>query len=353
MVAKYRKIADELREKVLAGAFEEGSSIPTEQTLQSDYQVSRYTVRQAIALLVNEGLLVSERGSGTFVAKREVPSLGDSKKHIKIGILLTSLSDYIFPEIISGIERTLRENKCSMILSSSNNDFTQEKECLKSFENQGIDALIMEPSQSNCYNPNLSEYLRIRDLGIPIVFINSQIDLLDIPTVRLDDVASAKALTEALFKQNHEKVAIVTNWEFRQGKDRFSGFVKAHLDAHKLFTNDDVFCFNSETKETIVEQIATYLKETSLVTGLICYNDEFAAKLIHYLYDNDPDRLSHLTIASFDYSKLGRSYPIQLSVEHPKYFLGEKAASIILENLIEDSPKELKSYFFKPNIISK
>ncbi|MFV0559562.1 MAG: GntR family transcriptional regulator, partial [Enterococcus sp.] len=63
--AKYQLIADDLREKIKTNVYPIGSVIPPELQLQKDYQVSRYTVRQAIALLVNEGYLRSEKGSGT------------------------------------------------------------------------------------------------------------------------------------------------------------------------------------------------------------------------------------------------------------------------------------------------
>ncbi|WP_242258757.1 GntR family transcriptional regulator [Streptococcus thoraltensis] len=353
MVAKYRKIADDLRGKILGGLYEEGTSIPTEQMLQNDYQVSRHTVRQAISLLVNEGLLVSERGSGTFVAERANRVEEEHEKTITVGVLLTSLSDYIFPEIISGIEKTLRENNCSLILSSSNNDFEQEKECLLSLQNQGIDALIMEPAKSNCYNPNISEYLRIREAGIPLIFINSRIDLIDIPTVSLDDISSSQYLTEALFERNLEKIAIVTNWDFKQGKDRLEGFIKAHLQSDKLFSNEDVFCFNHSNRDIVINSVINYLERTAEVDALICYNDELAIDLIRLLTQTCPDLIERLTIASFDYSQLGKSYPIALSAEHPKYVLGEKVVQIILEKLKGTDDKEISTYLFQPKIIIK
>ena len=65
MKTKYQVIADEIRSKILSNEFVVGKVIPPELQLQKDYGVSRHTVREAIALLVNEGFLRKEKGSGT------------------------------------------------------------------------------------------------------------------------------------------------------------------------------------------------------------------------------------------------------------------------------------------------
>ncbi|MER7270660.1 GntR family transcriptional regulator [Micromonospora carbonacea] len=69
---KYRQIASELRGQIASGTLSEGDRLPTEPQLQDQYGVSRNTVRDATALLVNEGLVqrVPGRGGGMIVRKR-------------------------------------------------------------------------------------------------------------------------------------------------------------------------------------------------------------------------------------------------------------------------------------------
>jgi GntR family transcriptional regulator len=56
----------------LRGDWEPGALLPAEPELVSQYKVSRITIRQALDLLAGEGLIVRQRGRGTFVA---APSL--------------------------------------------------------------------------------------------------------------------------------------------------------------------------------------------------------------------------------------------------------------------------------------
>lgn len=66
----YQRIADDLRGLISAGELVPGAQLPTEHELSGRYGASRYTVRQSVALLVAEGLVVSRRPHGHFVRER-------------------------------------------------------------------------------------------------------------------------------------------------------------------------------------------------------------------------------------------------------------------------------------------
>jgi GntR family transcriptional regulator len=82
--AKYQFIADDLRDRLTAGTLpldQEGrggpSKLPGEKELADEYDASRSTIRLALQVLVNQGLLETRHGLGTFVldspAPRSVP----------------------------------------------------------------------------------------------------------------------------------------------------------------------------------------------------------------------------------------------------------------------------------------
>ena len=63
-------ISEKLRQKILSEKFPPGSQLPSEHQLMLNFGVSRITVRRAIANLVSQGLVVSQRGRGVFVKKQ-------------------------------------------------------------------------------------------------------------------------------------------------------------------------------------------------------------------------------------------------------------------------------------------
>jgi GntR family transcriptional regulator len=71
-VSVYRQIADQLRKQILADRFASNAPLPTERELMIGHDVSRVTVRLAMDLLEDEGLIVRQRGKGTFVKPRRV-----------------------------------------------------------------------------------------------------------------------------------------------------------------------------------------------------------------------------------------------------------------------------------------
>ncbi|MFB9994607.1 GntR family transcriptional regulator [Deinococcus oregonensis] len=73
----YVQVAQGLEQGIGAGAISRGSALPAERELAHTLGVSRVTVRQALAVLAQRGLLVRRHGSGTFVSSADQPGLPD------------------------------------------------------------------------------------------------------------------------------------------------------------------------------------------------------------------------------------------------------------------------------------
>lgn len=63
-------ISEKLRKQIEAGEFVPGGQLPSEHQLIDTFNVSRITVRRAIANLVSQGLVESRRGRGVFVKEQ-------------------------------------------------------------------------------------------------------------------------------------------------------------------------------------------------------------------------------------------------------------------------------------------
>ena len=64
---KYQSIASDIQRSIEAGALKPNAKLPTVVELCEAYGVSKITIKRAIDLLTDRGLISSRRGSGTYV----------------------------------------------------------------------------------------------------------------------------------------------------------------------------------------------------------------------------------------------------------------------------------------------
>lgn len=67
MSTKYRDIYNDIKKQIEDGSLSSNSKIPDEISLSKKYKCSRMTIKKALDLLVQEGLLFRKRGLGSFV----------------------------------------------------------------------------------------------------------------------------------------------------------------------------------------------------------------------------------------------------------------------------------------------
>lgn len=70
----YQQVADDIKEKIQTGEYASGQMLPSEAKFCEMYQVSRVTLRNAIADLADQGLVIKKHGKGTFVEQKKISS---------------------------------------------------------------------------------------------------------------------------------------------------------------------------------------------------------------------------------------------------------------------------------------
>ncbi len=73
---KYLRIHAELQDRITSGQWPAGTSLPAQRDLAAEFGVSIMTLRQALQLLADDGLIAARHGSGTYVAARYEYDLG-------------------------------------------------------------------------------------------------------------------------------------------------------------------------------------------------------------------------------------------------------------------------------------
>lgn len=352
MKPKYQVIIEDIKSKILSGDYSMGEQIPTESVMQETYGVSRHTVRKAILELSNEGFLRSEKGSGTYVSNQYQSKSSGASANKTIGVITTYISDYIFPSIIRGIESRLNKDNYSLLLASTNNDVEQEKKALEMMLSYGVDGLIVEPTKSNLYNPNISYYLSFKEQDVPFTMINAYYEELDVPFFCLDDVQSSYLATNELISKGHTQIGLIAKMDDLQGKYRMKGYIKALGEAKLRFQPEHILSFNTETKLDLYANLKEFLTENQdEMTALVCYNDEVGLEVVNVcrqLGISIPDKFS---IIGQDNSYIAKNATINLTtLTHPQEQMGHDAADWIIKKL--QGKKELPNEtYYQPVLV--
>ncbi len=349
---KYQVIFDDIKSNILSGAYNVGEQIPTESALQDMYNVSRQTVRKAILELSNEGFLRSEKGSGTYVSNQFRSKSGGSSNTKTIGVITTYISDYIFPSIIRGIEGRLNEDNYSLLLASTNNDVAQEKKALEMMLSFGVEGLIIEPTKSNLYNPNIAYYLSFKEQDVPFIMINAYYEELEVPFFCLDDVQSSYLATKELISKGHTQIGIIAKMDDLQGKYRMKGYIKALGEAKLRFHPEQVLSFDTETKQALPASLKKFLSENrDVLTAIVCYNDEVGLEAVNVCRQLDISVPGDLSIIGQDNSYIAKNASIKLTtLTHPQEQMGRDAAEWVIKKL--QGKKDLRnSTYYQPVLI--
>lgn len=88
-IPAYAQLAQILRQRISSEIYTPGSRLPSEATIAKSFKVSSMTVRQAVGVLVNEGLVERIQGRGTFVRRLDVAT-----SHFGLDSLRNILTDH-------------------------------------------------------------------------------------------------------------------------------------------------------------------------------------------------------------------------------------------------------------------
>ncbi|MCD8007348.1 MAG: GntR family transcriptional regulator, partial [Clostridiales bacterium] len=110
------QIANQLSTEIHDGVYRRSQMLPTEREIMERFSVSRQTVRQALSILVTDGLIEKRQGSGSHILEPQA-----TRQNKGVAIVTTYINDYIFPTILRDVENVLsRKNYATMIFATEN-----------------------------------------------------------------------------------------------------------------------------------------------------------------------------------------------------------------------------------------
>ena len=334
MNPKYQTVADALRAGIQEGKYQK--TLPTEQALCAQFQVSRQTVRQALSLLEADRLIDRRQGSGSHIRERKEVA---PRQRLSIAVVTTYISDYIFPSILREIESVCSENNSAPLLFATQNQFSNERRILKTLlDTDQLDGVLVEGTKTGLPNPNIPLYHELMDKGIPLVFMHGNYEQLpNTPSVLDDNYAGGRMLTEYLYEKGHKKISGIFKYDDLQGRQRFTGYMEAMQSFDLPLEDRNILWYSTDQKERFLRGGSEDVRAAELLascSAVICYNDEIAATVISYLNRTGIAVPSDIAVVSFDNSPYSEmSSPRITSLSHMQYNVGREAAELLFRLL--------------------
>ena len=337
---KYLQVADILRREIAEGVFRDGQTLMTEEELRVRFNVSRQTVRQAIALLEDDGLVDRRRGSGTYVRHGPRHRQGT----VRVGVVTTYITDYIFPAIVQGIEAVMNEHNVLMSLSATYNSSETERIILERMIDGQVDGLIIEGSCTAMDTPNEDLYRHLAERNIPVLFMNSYYPGLKmIPHVVMDDFEGGRIAARELLDRGYTRPAGVFKTDDLQGQERAAGFLEELHRRGVEVSEGNMLQFGTKERMTLftLPQGKAFIQRllSRKADCVVCYNDVFAVTLMSMLQERGAVLPRDLGIIGFDNASLAQlARPGLTTLGHPQDAFGALVAEKMLRMI--DGEKE-------------
>lgn len=331
----YLQLADHLRRQIETGAWPPEYQLPPEIELAAQFEVGRGTVRQAMALLVNQGLLQRTAGKGTFVAIPET-----RPRSQLIGMVVPYLRDSLTTDMLHGAEGILRRSGFGLVFSHSEGNLDTEKTQIETLIRQGVSGLILFPVGVEDEPVTLS---RVLPSGLPLVIVDRRLPGLTADTVVADNVGGAYRAVEHLLAVGHTRIACVTVPDRPSSvADRIRGYEQAMRDAGLLpLVAVPLALRDGQVRGAVPTYTPEELAPVDQLLGvpdpptaLFCINDFVALGVMRHVIEQGKRVPADVAIVGFDDIAIAPYMPVPLTtVAQPRYEIGVQAAQLLLDQI--------------------
>ena len=330
MPAKYVRLAEQLKKLILQNTGGE-YKLPSEHKLCGQYHVSRQTVRAALRLLAQEGLIEKRPGSGSFST-----GLGAMKN--EIAIIVNNAEEYTTPALLADIKSALHEKRYTLSVYSTGSRIAAERQILTALTGSSIRGMIVEGTRCALPNPNLDLYERLRQEGTAILFLGGHYPTFPAGIyIRDDNYYGGYLLAKHLIRGGHTRIGGIFRIDELQGLERYHGFMAALRDFGIPADDERIVWYASPELEALEERSDTGFltgflrRQARLCSALICQNDEIAYWLIRELQYGGIRVPDEISVVSFDNSYLSELSAVRItSLSHPPHEPGNTAARTLL-----------------------
>lgn len=331
-VPLYQQVAADIRRRIVAGEMAVGSQIPPHRDLAGEYGVSIITINKALSGLVNEGLLHSHVGRGTFVMVRPA-SISGIAAPTTVGFVLRDLSSPFFSLIAHAAQQRADALGVGLLFASSSNRADREEEQIRRLRLLGVHGLIIV-SMSRTYRP--SEAIQaLADDEFPYTMVSWTAGD-DVPFVGIDLAEAGHLVAQHLLSLGHRRFAyVIDRAGSLNGELRMSRFREALAAAGHPVAPAFVFEYplpgeenDYESGYAIGERMAAL---PAWPEAVFCFNDLGALGLEDALLDAGVQVPGDVAIVGLDDIELAARARVPLTtVRQPVAEIGARALDAVL-----------------------
>lgn len=331
----YEQIAENIIESIHSHKYG-NNKIPTERELCQKYNVSRQTIRKALLICEENGLIDKRQGSGIYLSSSFQRTMNQCV------IIVPDKEEYIYPEIITNLEKNLSTINFTLKIYESHDSNIKEKKILEDLLKINVNTLIVTSSRNNLPTPNEDLYNKMLKKKTKIVFLgNPYPNLHNVSYIKFDDYYSGYSLAKRI-KSNEQNWCAIFLTDDRRCIDRYYGFIQCMADNDYIYnennihwiTHSDLLEIRYNNNINCIKKILSKYENTPNI--FICGQDEIAYSTIIQL-KNTRKLNDEIEFFSFLSSYLKNILDVRLhSYEVDQSLLYTK----IIEMILTESKKE-------------
>lgn len=202
-VPKHERLRAYLLKELSGGRLKPGDALPTELALATSAEVSRNTVRHALAELERSGLIRRVRGSGTFVHESAMERL---KSGLDIfALVIPDTRGGFYPSLQRGFHTASTERHNQVIVCDTDNDLFRQADSLLQLIDKKVAGVAIVPTT---VPPTPAHQLRpLHERGIPIVFCHRRVEGIHAPLISFSALEVGRMAGRAMLKHGHRNAA--------------------------------------------------------------------------------------------------------------------------------------------------
>jgi LacI family repressor for deo operon, udp, cdd, tsx, nupC, and nupG len=219
-----------------------------------------------------------------------------SKRAYSIVVLVPNIANPFFAEVIRGIEQIAQQRGYAVLLGDTEGREDRENYYVGLVETHQADGLI----QLHARIPHAAIAQDGKSVLIP--FVNACECMQDIPapTIKVDNLGAARALSSHLISLGHRRIGVILGPQASPlTRDRLRGHRSA-LRAAEIVFDESLIAHGDFTIHSGGEAAQTLMQRKQPPTAIFCFNDEMAFGAIQWLKANGFAVPRDVSVAGFD-----------------------------------------------------